>query len=171
MTTTAGFLIEGAKSYIDALVAITAFESAVRAVCKDVYDKYKPQLVSRIGLEDAQCEDHENKQPENRLAELGVRQDSPSGRESFYVYLKWDGTKDGAPEISAELCLEFSKKSDRNDYAKLLRKLPSRQLSDDSGSPYLWSSKKLSDLSSCAEALDELLNEWLACWPAGRRLE
>ena len=171
MTASKGFLVEGAKSYFDALGAIEAYERAVCNVCKSVYDKHKQQLVNKIGLIDAPCEDHENKQSEDGFVEVGVCQDSESGRNTLYMYLRWDATKDVVPEITAEVCLEFSKKGDRNDYAKLLRKIPSIQLSDESDYPLLWSSQKLSNLSLCAEALDELLRELLACWPAGRRLE
>src|SRR5258708_3641466 len=125
MNTTGEFLNEGAKSYLDALAAIVGFEEKVRSICKEVYKKYRSQLVSTMGLEDAQCrEDDLTKEPENRFAELGVCQDSASGRETLYIYLMWDGAKNGAPEISACVCLEFSKKSDRNDYAKLLRRIP-----------------------------------------------
>ena len=171
MTTTAGFLIEGAKSYIDACSAIEAFEKVVCGVCKDVYDKYKPQLVANMGLEDEECVDHVNKKPEDRFAELGVCQDSPSRRETLYIFLLWDGVNDSAPEISACVCLEFTTKGDRNVYAKLLRRISSIRPTDDSSYPGLQSSKKLSDLSSCAETLDELMREWLLCWPAGRKLE
>ena len=171
MTTTESFLIDGAESYIDALAAIKAFEKAVLDVCRKVYNKNQPQLVSTIGLQDTPCEDHyDNHEPENRYAELGVWQNSPSDRETLYVYLRWDVDKDGAPEISACVCLDFTTKSDRNEYGRLLRKIPSI-LRGDGWYPYLWSSKKLSDLSSCAEALDGLLNEWLECWPADQKLQ
>ena len=171
MTTTESFLIDGAESYIDALAAIKAFEKAVCDVCEDVYNKYKPQLVSEMGLQGTPCEDHvENSEPENRYAELGVWQNSPNRRETLYVYLRWDGDKDGAPEISAFVCLEFTKKSNRDEYARLLLKIPSF-LRGDGSFPYLWSSKKLSDLSSYAEKLDELLKEWLECWPADQKLK
>jgi|SRR5271165_3968248 len=141
MTTTKNLLSEGAKSYIDALTAVRAFERAACDVCKGVYDKNKPRLVRKMWLQDGQREDHDkNKEPENWQAELGVCQDSPSRRETFYVYLSWDSAKDGVPEITACVCLEFSKKSDRNDCAKLLRKIRYIQLGDDSWYPYLWSS-------------------------------
>jgi hypothetical protein len=68
----ADFLSEGSKSYLDALAAIEAFEGQVRGVCKDVYEKYKQQLVSKMGIKDTACEDHDNKNPANRYAELGV---------------------------------------------------------------------------------------------------
>ena len=169
MTTTTSFLVEGAKSYIDALAAIKAFKRAVCDACKDVYNKHKPQLVSKMGLQETPCEDHDRIEPENRYAELGVWQNSPNGRETLYVYLSWGDDKDGAPEISACVCLEFTKKSDRDEYARLLLKIPSI-LPCDGSYPCLWSSKKLSDLSSPEEAFDELLNEWLTGWPADQKL-
>jgi len=166
----ADFLTEGAKSYVDALAAIEAFEQQVRGVCEDVYKKYRLPLVSKIGLKDEDCGDHDNKQPANRNVELGVLQNSPSGREVFYIYIMWDGAKDGAPELSACVSLQCYKKSDRNEYAELLRRIPSIQSGDDNGY-YLWSQKTLNDLSSWAETFDKLLDEWLACWPAKRRLQ
>jgi hypothetical protein len=171
MTTTADFLNEGAKSYIDALAAVEAFEGKVRRVCKDAYEKYKPELVSKMGLKDAVCKDHDNTDPANGSAELGVLQSTKSGREWFYVYLKWDGAKDGSPEISACVSLEFIKRSDRDDYARLLPRTSSIKCDDDDDGYYLWSHKNLTDLSSCSETFYELLDEWLACWPAGRRLK
>lgn len=103
------------------------------------------------------------------LPEIGVFQNSPSGRESLFVYVMWDG----APEISACVSLEFSKKSDRNDAYKRLLRNPacSIETSDDSGHLTLWSRKQQNDPSAWAETLDALLNEWLACWPAARRLK
>lgn len=171
MTKTAEFLREGAKSYIDALAAIEAFEKEVCAVCRGVYEKYKPQLVSKMGLKDAGCEHYDNKEPADRFAELGVWQSTKSGRAWFYVYIRWDGAKNGPPEISACVSLDFFKKSDRNDYAKLLRKIPSLQPGDDGSNYYLWSHENLRDLSSCGETIRRLLDKWLACWPAGRRLK
>ncbi|MGO9011010.1 MAG: hypothetical protein ACLQPN_12985 [Bryobacteraceae bacterium] len=172
MTPPAVFLNEGAKSYVDALAAIEAFEEKVRSVCRDIYEKYRPQLVSKVGLEDEDCEDYDGEfDRANRYAELGVFQESPSRRETFYVYLRWDGTEDVAPEISACVNLEFSTKGDRNGYAKLLRTIPSIQFGDDASYPYLWSSRKLTDLSTCTETLGGLLSEWLAGWPAGLRLK
>jgi hypothetical protein len=88
MTATAVFLNEGANSYIDALTAIKAFENAVCQICGEVYDRHKPQRVSKVGLKDAHWRDHNNIQPAHRFAELGVCQDSPSGRETIYVYLR-----------------------------------------------------------------------------------
>jgi hypothetical protein len=108
-----------ATTYIDALTAIKAFENAVCHICGEVYDKYKPHLVRKIGLEDAHWRNHENIDLAHRVAELGVCQDSPSGRETLYVYLRWDGSKDGVPDISAAISVEFSKKGNRNEYAKL----------------------------------------------------
>jgi hypothetical protein len=169
MTTPADFLNEGAKSYIDALTAVEAFEGKVRRVCKEAYEKYKPELVSKMGLKDAVCKDHNNKDPANGCAELGILQSAKSGREWFYVYVMWDGTKEGAPEISACVSLEFSKKDDRDDHAKSLPRTSSITRGDDGN--YLWSHKNLSDLSSCPETFCKLLDEWLACWPAGRRLK
>ncbi|MGO9228293.1 MAG: hypothetical protein ACLQKA_03645 [Bryobacteraceae bacterium] len=171
MTTKEAFLSEGAKSYIDALAAIEAFQRAACAACKVVCDKYRPELASKMGLADADCEDHDkNIDPANRYAELGVWQKSPSGREWLYVYLMWDDAKNGEPEISACVSLEFSRKIDREGYAKSLRAIPSIQSGEDDGY-YLLSSRKLGDLSSCAETLDQLLSEWLECWPAGRKLK
>jgi hypothetical protein len=141
----------------------------VRSVCKDVYEKFKPQLVSKMGLKDADCEDYNNTEPENGYAELGVKQTTKGHREWFYVYLMWDGTKGGAPEISACVSLDFSKNGDRDDFAKLLRKIPSLQPGDDG--PYLWTRKNLSDLSSCPETFYKLLDEWLKGWPDGRKLK
>jgi hypothetical protein len=171
MIVSTDFLDDGSKSYLDALAAIKAFETAVRGICGAVCDKHKPQLVGKIGLEDAEWHDHDNPAPEDRFAELGVYQNSPSGRETLYVYVRWDGDQVGAPKILAEVSLEFSTRNDRNDYGKLLREVSSIRPGDDSDYPYLWSSKTLTNLSKCAEVLDELLNEWLACWPAGRRLQ
>lgn len=101
MTTTVDFLSEGAKSYIDALAAIEAFEGKVRGICKDAYDKYKRQLVSKLGLKDTHCKDHDNNSPADRYAELGVMQSTESGHEWLYVYVRWDDAKDGAPKMSA----------------------------------------------------------------------
>jgi hypothetical protein len=171
VATTADFLSEGAKSYIDALAAIEAFEKMACSKCRGVYEKYKPQLVGRMGIKDASCEDHDdNKDPANGFAELGVRQATKSGREDLFVYLQWEVAEDGAPEISACVMLEFSTRDDRNKWAKLLRKSLSIRPGDEDGH-YLWSQKHLRDLSSCAEAFHELLDEWLASWPAGRRLK
>ena len=172
MTITSDFLSEGAKHYVDALAAVDAFEKVVHGVCRDVYKKYQTELARKIGLKDAECEVHdENKDPANRYAELGVWQSSKSRREWFYVYVKWEDTKDGAPEISACVSLDFSKRGDQNEYAELLRKIPSIQSGVDGSSYYLWSQKELSDLSMCEETLYKLLDEWLACWPKGRRLK
>ena len=165
------FLNEGSKSYIDALAAVKAFEKAVCGACKGVYDKYKPQLVNTIGVKDAHCDDYAiNTEPENRFAELGVRQDSPSKRETLDIYLMWDDTEDGTSAITACVSLGFSTRAERNEYARLLRNIPSLESGDDPW-PYLCSSKRLSDISSCAETLGELVSEWLACWPAGHKLK
>ena len=169
MTTTADFLSEGAKSYIDALAAIEAFEGKVRGICREAYDKYKPQLVSKLGLKDTHCNDHDNNSPADRYAELGVWQSTESGHERLYVYVRWDDAKDGAPQMSACVMLEFPKKSDWNHYAELLRKIPSIKPGNDAGYS-LWSRKNLSDLSSCAETFCNLLDEWLQWWPAGKKL-
>jgi hypothetical protein len=172
VSTTSSFLVEGANSYFDALGAIKDYERTVCKVCRSVYEKHKLDLVKKIGLRDAPCEDHDsNRNPEKGFVEIGVRQDSVSGRDALYVYLKWDGSKSAAPEISAEVCLEFTTKSDRNDYARWLHNIPSIQRGDDSDYPSLYSSQKLNDLSSCTEVLDGLLSEWLLCWPAGRKLK
>lgn len=170
MTTNADFLSEGAKSYIDALSAIEAFEGLARGACKAVYEKYKPQLVSKMGIRDADCHDHDNKDDlANGIAELGVWQTTTSGREWLYVYLMWKVAKDGAIEVSACVSIQFSTKNDRNKCAELLRNSPSIQPGD--AGYYLWSQRNLSDLSSCTEAFCSVLDEWLACWPAGRRLK
>jgi hypothetical protein len=170
-TTEVQFLREGASSYIEALAAIKAFEKAVCVACRDVYDKYKPQLLSQVGLKDGPCEDYtDNREPENRFAELGVRQDSPSGRETLDIFLMWEDSKDGVSTVSACISLGFTTKAERNDMQKLLRSIPSIK-SGDLPWPYLWSSKELTDLSSCVETLGELLNEWLACWPIERKLK
>ena len=172
MTTSTSFLVEGAKSYFDAIGAIGVFERAVCNACRSVYDKHKSELVEKIGLKAGPCQDHDsNKHPEDGIVELGVFQPSASGRDDFYVYIRWDGTRGDAPEISAEICLEFSRKGDRNEYAKLLQKSPFIQPVDEWDFSCLWTSKKLADLSGCAEALDEQLNGWLSCWPAGRKLK
>lgn len=169
MTKGADFLSEGAKSYIDALAAVDAFEKNVQSVCREVYEKYKTQLASTMGLENDACEDHEYKDPANRFAEIGVLQSSPSERESLYIYVMWDG----APDISACVSLEFSKKSDRNDAYRRLRRNPACSIEPNDDSPYpgLWSRKTQNDPSAWAETLDALLNEWLGCWPAGWRLK
>jgi hypothetical protein len=120
-----------------------------------------------MGLINGQCEDFKNLEPENRFAELGVRQDSPSRRETLEIYLMWDEAEDGMPRVSACVSLGFTTKADRNDYAKLLRTIRSIQSGDDPW-PYLWTSKKLIDLSSSAEIFGALVSEWLDRWPAGR---
>lgn len=170
MTTNGDFLSEGAKNYIDALTAIKAFEDLARGICGDVYEKYKPQLVTKMGFKDADYDDHNNKDPANGIAEIGVWQTAKSRREWLYVYLMWEVVKDGATEISACVMLEFSTRNDRNKWAKLLRQSPSIQPGDVNGY-CLWSRKTLSDLSSCAEAFYIVLDEWLACWPDGRKLK
>jgi len=94
----------------------------------------------------------------------------PRGRETLEIYLMWEDSEDGEPTVSACISLGFTTRAERNDFAKLLRKIPSIQSGDDPW-PYLVSSKKLTDPSSCVETLGELLNEWLACWPADRALK
>ena len=85
-------------------------------------------------LDDRDCEDHENPDPANRTSELGVFQSTLSGREWLYVYLMWDETSDGKPEISACILLEFSSKRERNDYGeKLLRNNHSVRPGDEVG--------------------------------------
>jgi hypothetical protein len=123
-----------------------------------------------MGLKDDHCSIYENTDAENRSAELGILQNSPSGREALYVYVMWDATKADSPDILACVCLEFATKAERNDYAKLLRKNPNIQPGDQQW-PYLWSSKKLGNLSSCEVVLGEMLSEWLACWPPERKLK
>src|SRR5579862_3631259 len=100
MSATADFLREGARDYIDALAAIEKFEEEVRGVCKDVYKKSQSELTSRMGLEYTDCADHDYKDLANRYAELGIRQDTQSGRESFYIYVMWDGATEVPPEMS-----------------------------------------------------------------------
>lgn len=171
MTEGTSFVAKGARSYLDALGAIEAYERAVCEICRSVYVKRKPELVKIIGLADEACENHdENTEPKSGFAELGVCQNTASNNSTLYVYLRWDATTTAVPGISAEVALEFTRKRDRDEFAKLLRKIPSLQSSDESDYPILWSSKKLDDLSSCAEALDGLLREFVECWPAGRKL-
>jgi len=171
VSTRVDILDEGANSYLDALAAIEAYQKEVRNVCRHAYDKRKPDLVSKIGLENASCVDFTYPEPgemEKPYAELGVRQNSPSARETLYVYLMWDGDAGGAPEISACVSLEFSRNDDRGNWAAKLGGSPSIRRGENKD---LCSSKKLSDLTSCAEALGELLNEWIEFWPVGKRLK
>jgi hypothetical protein len=163
-----GLLRKGAKSYLDALAAIEAFEKEAKHVCRDVYDDHRVRLVRKLGLKDAVCEDHHNKQN----FELGVSQDTKSGSESFYVYLKWDETEDGALGIFACVSFEFSTRDDRDRAYKRLNKRPTISIqSYDDGDPELRSQRRLTELSSCAETLGEMVKAWLACWPADRRLK
>lgn len=96
MTPPAVFLNEGAKSYVDALAAIEAFEEKVRSVCRDVYEKYRPQLVSKVGLEDEDCEDYDGEfDRANRYAESGFFRSLRAGVKRFM------STSDGmAPRMS-----------------------------------------------------------------------
>ena len=85
MTTTKNLLSEGAKSYIDALTAVRAFERACD-VCKGVYDKNKPRLVRKMWLQDGQREDHDTQDlpceahSSYQNQEFTARGSSPSGR-------------------------------------------------------------------------------------------
>jgi hypothetical protein len=171
VTPNANFLLEGAKSYFEALEAIKAFEGIVYEVCKAVYDQNRRQLVSKIGLKDEECEHYKNDKPEDGFAELGVHQSSRSGHETLYLYLRWVAANDGMPCISAEVYLSFVKKSDRDNYAKVLRKYTAIRSGQDPGCFYLWSSHTLGDVSSFAAALNEQLNNWFTYWPADGRLK
>lgn len=161
-----GLLRKGAKSYLGALAAIEAFEKEAKHVCRDVYDDHKVRLVRKLRLRNAICEDHHNE--EN--FELGVSQDTKSGSETFYVYLKWGETEDGALGIFACVSFEFSTRDDRDRAYKRLSKRPtiSIQSYDDGDWPELRSRRSVSDISSCAETLGEMVKAWLACWPDNR---
>lgn len=166
MSTTAGFLNKAAKDYFDALTAIEAFEKAVRDVCKDVYDKYKTQLVSKMGLQEADFDDYDDKDPANGYADLGVKKPAQNGRK-FYLYFRWDEIEGSEEKITACVSLDFLTNGDRDNVFKKLHRNPTCSIQRGDDGPYVWLRKKLSDPASFAGTLSELVKEWIACWSPG----
>jgi hypothetical protein len=164
-------LSEGASSYLHARTAIEAFEEEAFKFCKKVYEQYRRRLVSTTGLKDEAPEDFDNIEPADGYAELGVKMSGRSEREWFYVFIMWRIAGNGACEILACASLDFRRKNDRDEYSRLLRKIPSIEPAHDNGYYYLQSQMELGDPSTWLETFSRLIDEWLACWPAGRRLK
>jgi hypothetical protein len=174
MTANLKFLTDGAATYLDALAAIQAYQQTARHICQSVYKKRQPDLMKVGFVDDGPCEDYTYPEPGDELegpeAELGVCQKSRNGEGGFYVYLRWDGTEAEAPTILAAVSMGFNDRTRRDAYAKQLRNTSSIEPVDDAEYS-LWSTREVTDLSTCAETLDALLKEWIEHWPAGRKLK
>jgi hypothetical protein len=171
MTTKSKFLADGAASYLDALVAIQAFQKEVRSICRSVY-RCKQSDLSKAGIVDGECRDFTYPEPGDEIDEpivqLGVQQRTTTGGRTFYVYLNWDGTEAGAPKIRAEVSLGFDEEADRERCAKRLQDVPAIRCRDDAHYS-LYSTSDVTDLSMCAKTLDALLEEWIKHWPSGAK--
>src|SRR5690349_3922499 len=143
MTTSEAFLNAGAKSYIDALAAIEAFQNRVCRVCKRVYDDNQTQLVRVMGFDRLPCENYKYPEPEERFAELGVKKRTPEGH-TFYLYLHWNEAESGEQNVSACVSLDFVNNRDRDDFYKKLHGDPACRIERGEDASYIWLRRELS---------------------------
>jgi len=155
----------GAKSYLNALTAIEAFDSEVEAICRGVYHRHEARLLDQMGLDPADLDRHTLPSPEDREAEIGVCRSAQKGGPLFYIYLWWREDKSGAPEISGAVALDLSTKKVRDDiYERLRRQSPGCRVTRDVGDRYflvLATPIRESELAEIPEILDRLVSEWL----------
>jgi hypothetical protein len=161
----------GAESYLNAFVAMDAFEQEVQNVCLEVYQRHESNLALQMGLDAADWEYYDDNSPEERWADLGVfRQAQVHGDCSFYFYLQWRVSEGGGEECAARIWLDVYPKSFRDaTYERVRQKNPLCRIQKlDSYNLTLETLLKPADLASTVDALDKLVLEWLGyCKKAG----
>jgi hypothetical protein len=117
-----------------------------------------------MGLGPDACVRYENTYVEDRLAELGVRRPGQLGQ-VFYIYLQWSQADDGAPAITAFICLEVYTKKVRDEIlGEIQRKNLDCRLQQDIGVGYnlcLDAPVNATEPASVGQILDNLLSDWI----------
>jgi hypothetical protein len=165
--------LRGAPSYVDALVALEAFEQEVQAMCKKAYSRHKDRLLPAMGLSDGgDCELYKDGEPAERWAAVGVRrgiQRSGLNGPCFYVYLWFGSSEDDQAEMLATVWLDFPAKRLRDEvYDQIRRKNPRCGIERNDEDQYwaiVLSTPFTPDSPATGpeETLDKVLSDWIGC--------
>jgi len=156
--------LKGAPHYLKALSAIEAFDSEVWRTCKDVYNRYKDELESCMGLTQRDCERYSDRDlPE--WAAVGATRPTRYADQRFYLYLIWIQAED-ALQVAAHVWLEVYPKRDRERILQdIVRKnRPCSLAKDDAdgvNSLYLEKILDPNRLDSAGAELDDLMRQWI----------
>ena len=153
--------LRGAQSYLDALTAIAAFRGEVQSICTDIYDHYKEELATQLGLDIEECEPYAEDDPDMRHAEVGIwRPAQPDC--TFCLYLKWEEDGRGNGKILGCVFLGLYRTRLRDEIFDRFRQQRQGcrvEKSKDSYCLILYES--LNDLAATREVLNALVVEWL----------
>jgi hypothetical protein len=154
--------LRSAKSYLDALTAIAAFQSEVQEMCEEKYKRYSSELAAQMGLSAEDCSPHEESNASERWAEIGVKR--PAQQDCFfYIYVSWGEDEKDDKKIAANVSLDLYPKRFRDEIFEGFRQQrPSCRVKKlDAYTYQLVLTENLTDLASTRNLLDALLVEWL----------
>jgi hypothetical protein len=155
--------LRGAERYVDALVAINAFEGEVQHICAEIYERHAAELAEQMGLDAAESEPYRANDLEERWAAVGVKRPAQKSC-TFWLYLWWDEAEAGKARIRATIYMELYHKALREKtYEQFRAKNPRcRVQKAETYCLMLTTPIKPDALASVGEILDDLVLEWLA---------
>jgi hypothetical protein len=165
-------LEEGAKSYPQALLALSEFCQQVQAMCCDAMKRHVTELGDALGvpLQAEQVKAYANPSSlssdgiDGTWAALGARIAHPSGAKcDLYNYIWWWDT----PLPSAGISISFADARVAERAWASMQKLGNcdfYEKAEDRSEIYLSRPLKLAQLSQLETILDKMNQEWIALW-------
>lgn len=163
---TTELLIEGIKSYPQALVAIREFRDALEALCRDVVRDNLALItdsMTMIPLDEIEPDSRPAKISEcdGKWATVGVRMRVRNGGPIELGYsVEWN---DGTPCLVASIQFSESETADLA-LATLKRGVPGIQAAVHKKQAYSWRDLTPSDVREMREKMVELIQEWSGAW-------
>lgn len=163
---TTELLIEGIKSYPQALVAIREFRDALEAICRDAVRDNLPLIANSmdiIPLDEIEPDTWPTKISacDGKWAKVGVRMKIRNGGQMELGYsVEWN---DGTPCLVASIWFSENETADRA-LAALKRGVPGVQADVQKKQVYLWKNLTPSEVGEIRETMVELIQEWSGAW-------
>jgi len=162
--------LKGSRSYLDAVIAIQAFNKEAQDICRKAYARNAAALISAMGLEPAEPEDDGydgNDDAGECGVWLGISRPAQKGGCYFYIYLEWLPTEGDQPTVSAVVWLDLNGKRFRDElYARLRAKNRTCKVVAEEGSDFwglqLATPVQPDGLADVGAILDTLLSDWCA---------
>jgi hypothetical protein len=164
---TTDLLLEGVKSYPQALVALGEFRRVVQAILQEGVEKMLPTIALAMDTRLAPDEIKNEAWPDSfrtpfrgDWARLGVR--IPRDRDGWtqYYYLEWDK---GVVDIAASISLKDQTTATRI-YAALQIAKPLLKIGLNKSDVSVWKELPLHEIDRIQELIREVIQEWCEAW-------